>query len=216
MIDTGVSNATTGSERPGRVRPAERHDPTRCGALEQKARTGGDRRPRPHARVTPGDNLEVMPAIVQYQVRTARITDAERIVALLDAVAERAAGRRLPPGAGDLLRQLVGLPHAVVLVAESGRRLAGASVLALHPSVVLGGFVGTIDVLVVDPASPLAAVTDSLLEELLRSGRNKGCVAIEAANPADQAERDRWIERGFSEAGPRMVRVIAPAGARPG
>jgi len=151
---------------------------------------------------------------VQYQVRAARITDVERIVALLDAGSERAEAQRVPRGSGDLLRQLVGLPHAVVLVAESGRRIVGAAVLALWPSVTLGGFVGSIDVLVVDPASPAAPVREDLVDELLRSGRNKGCVAIEAATPSDPADRDRWLERGFAEAAPRVVRSVPPVGGR--
>ena len=152
---------------------------------------------------------------MQYQVRTARITDVERIVAMLDAVTDRPGADRVPLGSGDLLRQLVGLPHAVVLVAESGRRLAGAAVLALHPSVSLGGFVGTVDVLVIDPASPAQAVREALVDELLRSGRNKGCVAVETAPASDPAERERWVERGFVEAGPRMVRSLARVGAPP-
>ncbi|MGC8634049.1 MAG: GNAT family N-acetyltransferase [Candidatus Limnocylindrales bacterium] len=152
---------------------------------------------------------------MQYQVRTARITDVERIVAMLDAVADRPGTDRIPPGSGDLLRQLVGLPHAVVLVAESGRRLAGAAVLALYPSVALGGFVGSIDVLVVDPTLQAAGVRGLLVDELLRSGRNKGCVAIETAPADDPAERERWAESGFLEADRRMVRSLARIGAPP-
>ena len=152
---------------------------------------------------------------MQYQVRTARITDVDRIVSMLDAVARRPDSDRASLGSADLLRQLVNLPHAVVVVAESGRRLVGAGVLALHPSVSLGGFVGTVDVLIVDSASPSLAVRQVLLEELLKSGRNKGCVAVEAAPPNDPAERERWTETGFVEAGPRMVRSLAPVGAPP-
>jgi hypothetical protein len=157
--------------------------------------------------------LEVSLAIVQYQVRRARITDVERIVAMLGAVTGRPDVDRARLDSSDLLRQLVDLPHAVVLVAESGRRLAGAAVLALRPSVSLGGFVGTVDVLIVDPASPPTAVRGVLLEELLRSGRNKGCVAVEAVPADDPAERERWAADGFVEAGPRMVRSLAPVGA---
>ena len=145
---------------------------------------------------------------MQYQVRLARITDVERIVALVSTVADLADADHVTLATPDLLRQLVGLPHAVVLVAESGRRLVGAAVLALRPSVALDGFVGNVDVLVVDPASPPASVADELLSELLRSGRNKGCVAIEATAPMDPAERERWIERGFAEAAPRLVRSL--------
>ena len=150
---------------------------------------------------------------MQYQVRPARITDVERVVTLVNTVSGPAHADHVTLATPDLLRQLVGLPHAVVLVAESGRRLVGAAVLALRPSVTLGGFVGSVDVLAVDPASPLASVADELLSELLRSGRNKGCVAIEATAPADPAERQRWIGRGFAEAAPRLVRSLVPVGS---
>ncbi len=146
---------------------------------------------------------------MQYQVRTARITDVERIVSMLDAVTAGRDPDGVPLATGDLLRQLVGLPHAVVLVAESGRRLVGAAVLALHPSVALGGFVGTVDVLVTDPLLASASVRQSLVDELLRSGRNKGCVAIETGPTGDPAERERWVADGFVEADPRLVRNIA-------
>jgi hypothetical protein len=153
-------------------------------------------------------------AAVQYQVRLARITDAERIVTLLErAPSSGAVPERLAAGSGDLLRQLVGLPHAVVLVAETGRTLVGAGILALRPSVQRGGFVGTIDVLATEATGGSAAVVDALLTEILRSARNKGCVAVEAPPPADPAERARWLANGFHEAGPTIVREIAPAGA---
>ena len=151
---------------------------------------------------------------MQYQVRLARITDAERIVTLLErAPSTGVVPERLTAGAGDLLRQLVGLPHAVVLVAEAGRVLVGAGVLALRPSVQRGGFVGTIDVLAADATGGSAAVTDALLAEILRSARNKGCVAVETPPPADSAERARWLASGFREAGPTIVRDLAPVGA---
>src|SRR5512137_2973229 len=53
---------------------------------------------------------------VEYQVRAARITDVERIVALV-ASAAPAAAAATSEGA-DLLRQLVYLPQASVLVVE--------------------------------------------------------------------------------------------------
>ena len=152
---------------------------------------------------------------MEYQVRTARITDAERIVTLLGAVsAARNGGADVPGGASDLLRQLVDLPHAVVVVAESGRRIVGAGVLALRPSVQRGGFIGTIDVLVVDPAAGSSDARTALVVELLRAARNKGCVAVEAEPPADPAEQTSWTEAGFVELGARIIRPLAPAGAR--
>ncbi len=85
---------------------------------------------------------------VEYQVRAARITDVERIVALV-ASAAPAAAAATTEGA-DLLRQLVYLPQASVLVAESQRTMVGVAVLTLRPSVRAGGSVGTIDLLAVD------------------------------------------------------------------
>ncbi len=152
---------------------------------------------------------------MQYQVRTARITDVDRIVDMLGAALRCPDDGRPAPRSSDLLRQMIDLPHAVVVVAESGRRVTGAGIMALRPSVSLGGMVGTIDVLPVDPASPPAAVRETLLEELLRSARNKGCVAVEGVSPDDPVERERWVEHGFVESESRMVRSLAPVGARP-
>ncbi len=152
---------------------------------------------------------------MQYQVRTARITDVDRIMGMLDDVARRPDDGRPGTRSADLLRQLIDLPHAVVVVAESGRRVAGVGVMALRPSVSLGGMVGTMDALLVDPSSPPAAVRETLLEELLRSARNKGCVAVEGVSPRDPVERERWVDHGFVEAESRMVRMLAPADASP-
>src|SRR3970282_1958798 len=48
-------------------------------------------------------------------------------------------------------RQVVYLPQASIFVAEKGRDLSGGVVMALRPSVRSGGFIGSIDLLVVDP-----------------------------------------------------------------
>ncbi|HXG40653.1 MAG TPA: GNAT family N-acetyltransferase [Candidatus Limnocylindrales bacterium] len=145
---------------------------------------------------------------MEYQVRAARITDIERLVALGDGA--------IPPGssrgtldAADLLRQLVYLPQASVLVVEARREIAGGAVLALRPSVRAGGYVGTVDLLVVDPAHDAERVTDALLDEVLRSAGNKGCTVVEAVRPGDPAERTRWERHGFVEAGPYIQRPVA-------
>ena len=91
-----------------------------------------------------------------------------------------------PLDAADLLRQLVYLPQASIFVAESQRHVVGGAVLALRPSVRAGGFVGTIDLLVVDPEHDADRVADALLEEVVRSASNKGCTLVEAARPDDQ------------------------------
>jgi hypothetical protein len=151
---------------------------------------------------------------VEYQVRAARITDVDRLVALADG--ELAAdGADVPLAAADLLRQLVYLPQASVLVAEARRGLAGGAVLALRPSVHVGGYVGTVDLLVVDPAHDADRVTDVLLEEVLRSAGNKGCSVVEARDPGDAAALDRWARHGFTPAGPTIERTVA-ARARAG
>jgi len=147
---------------------------------------------------------------VEYQVRAARITDVDRLVALCDE-ASWTTESGSPLNASDLLRQLVYLPQASVIVAEARRELVGGAVLALRPSVRSGGFVGTVDLLVVDPSVDVDRVTSVLLEEVLRSARNKACAIVEAMTPADPAERTRWEGLGFRDAGPRIYRSVAVA-----
>ena len=143
---------------------------------------------------------------MEYQVRDARITDAERITALMEVDPLRPdTDAPATMGAADLLRQLVYLPSAVVLVTESHRAIVGAAMLALRPSVRDGGFVGSIDLLVVDPERDVAGVRDALVAELLRSARNKGCVAVEVPRPAGKTELAAWLAYGFADAAPRLV-----------
>lgn len=151
---------------------------------------------------------------VEYQVRAARITDIDRLVALASGVL---GNGDTPLASADLLRQLVYLPQASVLVAEARRSLAGAAVLALRPSARAGGFVGTVDLLVVDEGHDADVVTDLLIEEVLRSARNKGCTIVEAARPDAPELCARWERHGFVDAGPRLERPVAPAraGAQP-
>ena len=149
---------------------------------------------------------------VEYLVRAARVTDIDRLVTLGgdDVRVDRGAS---PLGAADLLRQLVYLPQASIFVAETQRNVVGGAVLALRPSVVSGGYVGTIDLLVVDPDHDADRVTAALLEELIRSASNKGCTVIEAQAPADETSTSRWEAQGFALAGPRIQRTVAAAGA---
>jgi N-acetylglutamate synthase-like GNAT family acetyltransferase len=139
---------------------------------------------------------------VEYQVRAARITDVERIVALVDRAAPSQPDTILQ--GADLLRQLVYLPQASVLIAETLRATVGAAVLALHPSVRSGGYIGTIDLLVVDPGYDIDRVTAALVQELLRSARNKGCAVVEAAAPTDGRTTSAWDRHGFEPAEPRF------------
>jgi len=155
---------------------------------------------------------EVALARVEYLVRTARITDIDRLVALSDGVvpASKRLGALEP---ADLLRQLVYLPQASIFVAEARRDVVGGAVLALRPSVVAGGFAGTVDLLVVDPDHDIDRVTDALIEEVIRSAQNKGCSVIEAPQPTDPAARTRWERHGFVESGPRTELHVAAVGA---
>ena len=155
---------------------------------------------------------EVALARVEYLVRTARITDIDRLVALSDGVvpASKRVGALEP---ADLLRQLVYLPQASIFVAEARREVVGGAVLALRPSVVAGGFAGTVDLLVVDPDHDIDRVTDALIEEVIRSAQNKGCSVIEAPQPTDPAARTRWERHGFVESGPRTELHVAAVGA---
>jgi hypothetical protein len=156
-------------------------------------------------------SCEVRTFGVEYLVRAARVTDIDRLVALggEDLREDRDAS---PLGAADLLRQLVYLPQASIFVAESQRSVVGGAVLALRPSVRAGGFVGTIDLLVVDPDHDTERVTEALLEEVIRSARNKGCTQVEATRPDDSAVLTRWAAMGFIPADPRIQRPVAAVG----
>ena len=152
---------------------------------------------------------------MEYLIRPARVTDIERLVALSgDSGSSIAASGSL--NSGDLLRQLVYLPQASIFIAEARREVVGGAVLALRPSVRAGGFVGAVDFVVVDPDHDADRVTDALLEEMLRSARNKGCSIVEAAFPDDPAERTRLERHGFVESGPRAERQVAAVGAAKG
>ena len=155
---------------------------------------------------------EVGPDGVEYLVRAARVTDIDRVVALSDAsMPMRPADS--PLGSANLMRQLVYLPQASIVVAESQRVVVGGAILALRPSVRAGGYVGTIDLLVVDPEHDADRITEALLEELLRSASNKGCTVVEAERPDDPAALARWARIGFTASSLRIHRTVAAAGS---
>jgi hypothetical protein len=156
-------------------------------------------------------SCEVRTFGVEYLIRAARITDIDRLVALSDADL-RSNRDASPLDSADLLRQLVYLPQASIFVAETQRVVVGGAVLALRPSVRAGGFVGTIDLLVVDPDHDVDRVTDALLEDLIRSASNKGCTLVEATRPDDPVALGRWAAQGFAPAGPRIQRTVAAVG----
>jgi ribosomal protein S18 acetylase RimI-like enzyme len=149
---------------------------------------------------------------VELQLRDARLTDIDRITALME-LAGPGAGRAELGNAADLLRQLIYLPNAAVIVAVDGRLVVGVAVLSLRPSVAQRGLVGTVDLLVVEPGHEMDGVAEALLEELVRSARNKGCASLDGAMPDDAAELARWERLGFVEAGTRLSRSLARTGA---
>lgn len=150
------------------------------------------------------------------QVRDARITDVGAITSLLE---RQGIGEPYVEGVSDLLRQLIYLPNATVIVALSGRQVVGTAVLCLRPSIRQGGLVGTIDILALDPEldGPLPAMGSILLDEALRSARNKGCVRVEAGDPQSVPGRDLWTAHGFRDGSPRPVLDhVLPARTRAG
>ena len=130
------------------------------------------------------------------------------MVALSDAALEMSRAES-PLGSADLMRQLVYLPQASVVVAETQRVV----VLALRPSVRAGGYVGTIDLLVVDREYDADRITEALLEELLRSASNKGCAVVEADRPDDDETLAPWSRMGFGASNQRIQRSVAAAGS---
>lgn len=198
--NTFVAQPESGSRAVYRSPPRPAADDGHSGQARPGAAVSGI------ARVTRFD-----PTTLEYLVRAARVTDIDRLVALGGEAlrAPGAAGAAGPLDAADLMRQLVNLPQATVLVAETQRELAGGAVLALRPSVRAGGYVATVDLLVVDPRHDADRVTEVLIEDALRSARNKGCVVVETAQPDDPGERARWERLGFRGAGPHMERRVA-------
>ena len=146
---------------------------------------------------------------MDYLVRTARITDIERLVALAGDAIRSPEGGTSPLGPSDLFRQLVYLPQASIVVAEARRDVVGGAVLVLRPSVSRGGYVGSVDLLVVDPDHDADRVTAALLEEVLRSAQNKGCTVVEAVRPDDPERRSRCAELGFVDAEPHVSRSLS-------
>lgn len=149
---------------------------------------------------------------MEVQLRDARLTDIDRVIGLIERADPRWTMERLSSVA-DVLRQMVYLPNSTLLVALDGRMLVGFAVLALRPSVSAGGLIGAVDLLAVEPGSETDGVLEALLQELIRSARNKGCVVLEGDVPIEPDDLARWETAGFTEAGPRLrcplVRVAA-------
>jgi N-acetylglutamate synthase-like GNAT family acetyltransferase len=143
---------------------------------------------------------------VEYLIRQARITDVDRLYALC-AQKGLVPGSDSPIDAIGLLRQLVYIPTASVAVAEAGHQLVGGAILALRPSVRVGGFIGTVDLLAVVDGHENEEVADLLIEEMLHSARRKGCTSVEVALPPDPENLSSWQEHGFTKVASSLYRA---------
>ena len=115
--------------------------------------------------------------------------------------------------AEGLLRQLVYIPNATVLLAEAGREIAGGAILALRPSVSVGGFIGTVDLLVVKNGHDPEKVATALITEIVRSAKNKGCVQVEVALGKNAPLRAYWQSFGFNQASAHTYKLGVAARA---
>jgi hypothetical protein len=146
---------------------------------------------------------------VEVQVRSARPTDLDTAVRLLARDgADQSAGHR----DADFLRNLLYVPSATIVVAESGRRVVGVGVLSIRPSVRSGPFVGVIDELGLAGGELDAAerrhAGDTIVEHLATSARHKGCTRVEVSEPLATAEPSRWKRLGFASRGRTLGRHI--------
>jgi hypothetical protein len=152
---------------------------------------------------------------VEYLTRQARITDIDRLYALCVDKGVVPGGDS-PIDAIGLMRQLVYLPNASVALVEAGRQLAGGAVLGLRPSVRVGGFVGTVDLLVIADGHDTDRVADLLMEELLLSARRKGCTSVEVLLTSESDYMSNWNRHGFTKADANIYRTVvgvrAPTG----
>jgi hypothetical protein len=137
---------------------------------------------------------------VEYLVRPARITDVDRLYALF-AEKDAVPGGDSPLDAISLLRQLVYLPAASVVLVEGNHQILGGAVLGLRPSVKSGGYVGTIDVLVVGKVPEDEKIADLLIEEMLHSARRKACTSVEVMLTPDAEYLSNWHVHGFAKSG---------------
>ena len=152
---------------------------------------------------------------MEYVVRPAKITDIDRLYALC-ADKGMTPGGNAPIDAIGLMRQLVYLPNASVALVEVGRQLAGGAVLGLRPSIRVGGFVGTVDLLVTADGFDGPKVADLLIEEMLHSARRKGCTSVEVMLTPDSEHFSSWQGHGFTRSAANIynaaVAVRAPTG----
>lgn len=149
---------------------------------------------------------------MEYHVRSARLTDVEAAIRIVMRDATDPGEQR---DGADRLRSLLFLPAATIVVAERGRRLIGAGILSIRPSIRSGPFVGVIDALglatVEDADAPdRSAVGRSMIEQLVASAGNKGCARVEVTDPLASAEAELLDGAGFERRGVLLSRTIGP------
>lgn len=147
---------------------------------------------------------------MEAHVRSARLTDLDSAARLMAAGDDDPERRRDDV---DHLRNLLFVPSATVVVAELERRPVAVGVLAIRPSVRSGPFVGIVDELAVASADVLGAaerrrVADQVVEHLVASARNKGCIRVEVAEPLATAEPSLWKRLGFASRGRTLGREV--------
>jgi N-acetylglutamate synthase-like GNAT family acetyltransferase len=152
---------------------------------------------------------------VEYQVRDARLTDIERVSDLIQRADPTWTAERIST-ATDLLRQLLYMPSASVMVALEGRQIEGVAILSLRPSVAARGLVGTIDLLAIEPGLAVGGPVEVLLKEIIRSARNKGCVALESVSAAEPMVQAAMERLGFAPAADRLSLSLSAARVRVG
>ena len=145
---------------------------------------------------------------MEVHVRSARMTDLDASLRILRGDPDSDPGRD-----PEYLRNLLFVPSATVVVAESQRRVVGVGVLALRPSLRFGPFVGVIDEVGTSGTGELGDadrrhVADQLVEHLAASARNKGCTRVEVAEPLASAEPALWKRTGFASKGRALSRAI--------
>jgi hypothetical protein len=156
-------------------------------------------------------------AFVEFQVRSARLTDVDAAIRMLVRDGDGGGEQR---GDADRFRSLLFLPAATVVVAEAERRVVGVGVLSIRPTVRSGPFVGVIDELGLEgkvegrtraaraETSGRAAIGSSILEHLIASAKNKGCARVEIADPLAAAEPTLLKSLGFERRGTLLSRAI--------
>lgn len=140
------------------------------------------------------------------------------VVAVADAVEEllvELGGRR--PARGEVeaeVRAIVEDPRAgLLLVAESGGKVAGVLGASWQRAIHVPGRYATIQDLWVDSAHRSNGIGAELVDEMVRLAREQGVSRIEVGLPKEsfaaiKATEAFYVDNGFEHLGPRMRRLL--------